>query len=178
MGDHHWSLVAAGCAGFAAINVWFELTDRFEAGPHAADALALSVVNWYVVVVKLVGAAIALLAVTPPTRLAGPRQLGVLLWAAFATVAIYVLGSTAQAIGMMTGLTPGADRLDAAAVGYVGGFLLATAGFGVLAGSYARRAGLGRLELLLGLAGAPVVLGSILLALPAILRTNGLLSGS
>jgi hypothetical protein len=55
-------------------------------------------------------------------------------------------------------------------------FLLAAAGFGILATSYARRAELGAREMLIGVCGAPVVLGSVFVVLPAILRAVGLLS--
>ncbi|MGJ3509180.1 hypothetical protein [Enemella sp. A6] len=171
-------LVAAGCAAFAAINIWFELTNRFDSGPHAADAAALSVVNWYVVAIKLVGVIVATLAITPTTKLVSPRVIGILLWAGFATLAVYVSGSMIQAVIIVAGIHPGTDHLDAAAIGYVLGFLLASTGFGVLAVSFARRARLGRREFLLGMCGAPVILGSILLALPSILRGAGLLSGA
>ena len=99
-----------------------------------------------------------------------------LLWAAFATVSVYVAGSLAQAVAMLTGVAGDAERFDLTSVGYVLAFVLAVAGFGVLAVSYARRARLGRTEVLLGVCGAPLVLGSILLALPALLRAAGLLS--
>lgn len=169
------ALVALWCLAFAFVSLWFEVTDRFASGPHAADAAALSVVNWYVIVVKLVGVAAAVLAISRPPRFLGAPFVGVLLWAAFATVAIYVLGSLAQAVLMMTGIAGDAARIDPAAVGYVFAFLLATAGFGVLATSYARRASLGKRELIVGLCGAPLVLGSILVVLPALLEAAGLL---
>jgi hypothetical protein len=169
------ALVALWCAVFAFISFWFEVTDRFASGPHAADAAALSVVNWYVFVLKLVGVAAAVLAIAQPRRFLGAPFVGMLLWAAFATVAIYVLGSLAQAVAMMAGIAGDSGRIDAASVGYVLAFLLATAGFGVLATSYARRASLGKRELIVGVCGAPLVLGSILVALPDLLKAAGLL---
>lgn len=171
------ALVAVWCAVFAAISVWFEVTDRFASGPYAADADALSVVNWYVVVLKLVGVAAAVLAVTEPPRALRPSTIGVVLWAGFATVTVYVAGSLAQAAAMLAGVAGDAEQLDVAAVGYVLAFLLAAGGFGVLAFSYAERARLGRREVLLGVCGAPLVLGSVLVALPALLEAAGLLSG-
>ena len=66
-------LVAVWCLVFAAISVWFEATDKFASGSYAADADALSVVNWYVVAIKLVGMAAAVLAVTEPPRFVRPR---------------------------------------------------------------------------------------------------------
>ena len=169
------AFVALWCAAFAFISFWFEVTDHFASGPHAAEAAALSVVNWYVFVMKLIGVAAAVLAVTQPPKLVGARLVGMLLWAAFATLAIYLLGSLTQAAMMMTGIAGDAGRIDAAAVGYVFAVLLGAAGFGVLATSYARRASLGRREFIVGICGAPLVLGSILLALPTLLGAVGLL---
>jgi hypothetical protein len=169
-------LVGLGCAAFAAVNVWFEVTDKFDSGSYAADADALSVANWYVVAIKLLGVAAAVLAVTEPPRFVPPSAVGAVLWAGFATTAVYVTGSLGQVIAMLTGLTGDAERLTLASAGYVLAFALAAAGFGVLAFSYARRAGLGRREVLLGACAAPLVLGSVLVALPALLRAMGLLS--
>jgi len=170
-------LDALWCAGFAAISVWFELTDYFGVGQYAEDATALSVANWFVAVLKVVGAAVALLAVSRRHRFLAPRIVGMLLWAAFTTLTVYVVGSIAQAVVMLTGVAGDAEQVDAAAVGYVLAFGLAATGFGILAISYARRAELGTRVMLIGVCGAPVVLGSVLVLLPAILRAVGLLSG-
>jgi hypothetical protein len=171
-------LVALWCAGFAAISVWFELTDRFGAGRYADDATALSVVDWFVAGLKVGGAAVALLGVSRTPRFLSPRIIGTLLWAAFATLAVYVAGSITQAVVMLTGVAGDTEQVDASAVGYVLAILLGAAGFGIVAISYARRAGLGARVMLLGVCGAPVVLGSVLVVLPAISRAVGLLAGS
>jgi hypothetical protein len=121
--------------------------------------------------------AAAVLAVTEPPRFLRPSTVGVLLWAAFATVTVYLAGSLGQAVAMLTGVAGDADRLDLASAAYLLAFLLAAAGFGLLAFSYAKRARLGRREVLLGVCGAPIVLGSILVVLPALLRATGVLSG-
>ncbi len=170
-------LVALWCAGFAVINVWFEATDHFGVGQYADDATALSVANWCVAVLKVAGAAVALLGVSRTPRFLPPRIVGTLLWAAFATLAVYVAGSVVQAVVMLTGVAGGAEQVDASAVGYVLAFVLGATGFGVLATSYARRAGLGTRVMLIGVCGAPVLLGSVLVILPAILGAVGLLSG-
>lgn len=170
-------LVALWCIGFAAISVWFELTDHFGVGQYADDATAISVVNWFVAVLKMGGAAVALLGVSRTPRVLAPRIVGTLLWAAFATLAVYVVGSITQAVVLLTGAAGDAEQIDAASVGYVLAFLLAAAGFGTLAISYSRRAGLGARVALIGICGAPIVLGSVLIVLPAILRAAGLLSG-
>ena len=169
-------LVALWCAGFAAISVWFELTDYFGTGQYAHDATAISVMNWFVAFLKMVGVAVALLAVYP--RLVAPRTVGTLLWAAFATLTVYSLGAITQALGMLTGIAGDADRVDAGSVGYVLAFLLAATGFGILAISHARRAALSTRVMVVGVCGAPLVLGSVLVILPAILRAVGLLSAT
>ncbi len=169
-------LVALWCAGFTAIGVWFELTDYFGTGRYAGDETAISVVNWFVAVLKLVGVVLAVLAVHP--RLVAPRTVGTLLWAAFATLTIYVVGSITQAFAILAGIAGDANQVDARSVAYVLAFMLAAAGFGILATSHARRAGLGTLIKVIGACGAPLVLGSVLVILPAILRAVGLLSAS
>ncbi|SDX27924.1 hypothetical protein SAMN05660209_00017 [Geodermatophilus africanus] len=171
-------LVALWCAGFAAISVWLALTDHFGVGRYADDATAISVVNWFVAVLKVVGAAVALLAVSRTPRFLAPRIVGTLLWVAFATLAVYVVGSITQAVVMLTGVVGDAEQVDATAVGYVLAFQVAAAGFAILATSYARRAGLGARVMLIGVCGAPVVLGTVLVVLPAILRAVGLPSAS
>jgi hypothetical protein len=170
-------LAALWCAGFAAISIWFEFTDYFGVGQYADHAPALSVANWVVTVLKVVGAAVALLGVSRTPRLLAPRIVGTLLWAAFATLAVYVVGSITQAVVMLGGVAGDAEQVDAAAVGYVLAFLLAATGFGILATSYARRAGLGARVMLIGVCGAPVVLGGVFVVLPALLSAVGLLSG-
>jgi hypothetical protein len=112
-------LVALWCAGFAAISVWFELTDYFGVGQYADDAAAISVVDWFVAALKVVGAAVALLGVSRTPRFLAPRIVGTLLWAAFATLAVYVVGSITQAVVMLTGVAGDAEQVDASAVGYV-----------------------------------------------------------
>lgn len=170
------ALVALWCAGFAAISVWFELTDYFETGRYADNETAISVVNWFVTVLKLVGMVLAVLAVHP--RLIAPRTVGTLLWAAFATLTVYVVGSITQAFVMLAGIAGDADQIDAGSVAYLLAFMLAAAGFGILATSHARRAGLGTRIKVIGACGAPLVLGSVLVILPAILRAAGLLSAA
>lgn len=171
-------IIAMWCGGFAAISIWFEATDYFGTGEYAESASAFSVVNWVVTAIKAVGIVVALLAVDRRPRLPAPRAVGTSLWAAFATTGIYVLGSVSQAALMLTGLAGDADKIDFASVAYVLLFILAAAGFGILAVSYARRAGLGKREKVLGTVGAPVVLGGVLVVLPAILTASGLLPPS
>src|SRR5687767_12653842 len=103
-------IVALWCAGFAAISVWFELTSQFRTGKYADDAAAISVMNWLVTILKLVGVVVALLSLSP--RPVAPRILGAALWGAFATVTVYVLGSITQAVIMFAGVAGDAGRVD------------------------------------------------------------------
>ena len=132
--------------------------------------------NWFVAVLKLVGVGLAVLAVHP--RLVAPRTVGTLLWAAFATLTVYVLGSITQAVVMLAGIAGDADQVDARSVAYVLAFMTVATGFGILATSHTRRAGLGTRIKVIGACGAPLVLGSVLVILPTILRAVGLLSAS
>jgi hypothetical protein len=167
-------IVALWCAGFAAISVWFEVTDQFATGRYADDAAALSVMNWLVAVLKLVGAAAAVLAIRP--RAVAPRIVGTVLWGAFATVTVYVVGSIAQAVVILAGIAGDADSVDGRSVAYVLAFLVAAAGFGILAISFGRRARLAARIKVLGMCGAPLVLGGVLVIVPALLEAVGLLS--
>ena len=171
-------IIAMWCAGFAAISIWFEATNYFDTSEYAESAAGLSVANWVVTAIKAVGVVVALLAVQRRPRLLAPRLVGTLLWAAFATTGVYGLGSAVQSALMLAGLVGDADEIDFASVSYVVLFLVAAVGFGILAISYARRAGLGKREMLLGAVGAPVVLGGVLVLLPAILTASGLLAPS
>lgn len=166
-------VIALWCTGFAAISVWFEFTDQFATGKYAEEADALSVMNWLVAFLKVLGVVAALLAIR--SRPVAPRITGVVLWGAFATVTVYVLGSIAQAVVILTGIAGDGDGVDARSVAYVVGFLVAAIGFGILAISYARRVGLSIWVIILGVLGAPVVLGGVLVIVPALLKAAGLL---
>lgn len=168
-------LTALGCLGFALVNVVFEVTDRFAEGSYAEYASAFAVMNWLVVGLKLLGAAVALMSVTRHQRHVSPSAMTLLLWGAFATLAAYALGSVVQAVGMATGLTGSAAQIDIAGVVYVLGSLGFAAGFGVLAISYARRHGVKKRAVVVGVLGAPALLGLLLLAIPALLAAAGLM---
>jgi hypothetical protein len=170
-------LMALWCLGFAAVNVAFEATGHFAGGAYAHYAPGLSVVDWLAAGLKVLGAVVALLSVARRPRLVRPAVVTVLVWAAFATLGLYVLGSVAEAAGMGLGLIGGAGQIGPRSVAYVLFFLVAAAGFGVLAISYSRRHPHGKLLVILGVLGAPVVLGLLLLAMPALLAAFGLLPG-
>ncbi len=170
-------LMALWCLGFVAVNIVFEITGHFAEGAYAHYASGISLADWLAAGLKALGAVVALLSVAPRPRLVSPAVVTVLVWAAFATLGVYVLGSVAEAAGMVLGLIGGADKIDARSVAYVLFFLVAAIGYGVLATSYSQRHPHGKRLVILGVLGAPVVLGSLLLAIPAVLAAVGLLPG-
>jgi hypothetical protein len=170
-------LTAVWCAGFAAVNVGFELTDRFTDGPYAEYAGGITVMNWFVVGLKALGAAVALRSVADRYPWPSPTTLAVLLWGAFTTVGVYAAGSVAQWIGMASGITSHGSELRAADVAYVLFFVAAALGFGTLATSFSRRHRTGPRFALIGALGAPVVLLLVLVILPAILVGLGIMPG-
>lgn len=169
------ALMALWCIGFAVANIVYESTDHFAGGPYAQYASAFTVMNWLVVGLKALAAAVALLSVASNPRFPPPPLMTVLVWGCFATLGLYVLGSVAQAVGMVSGLAGTADQIDVAGVGYVLFFLLAAAGYGVLAVSYSRRLGVWKGFAVLGVLSAPVVLSLLLLAIPTLLAVLGLM---
>ncbi|MCT2582197.1 hypothetical protein [Actinophytocola gossypii] len=168
-------LVGLCCLGFALVNVVFEVTGHFDRGRYAEYSSAFSVLNWLVVVLKVAGAAVALLSVARRPWPVPAAVVTVSLWGAFATLAGYALGSVAEAVGMAVGLTGTVDGIDLAGIVYVLFFLLVAAGFGVLAVSYSRRHGTRRRLAVLGVLGGPVLLGLVLVAVPALLAAVGLM---
>jgi hypothetical protein len=167
-------LMAFWCVGFAVVNIVLESTGYLAEGEYADYAAALTVMNWLVVGLKLLGAAVALLSVAK-RRLMPPRLLGMLVWGVFGTLAVYALGSVAQALGMVLGLTGSADQVDLAGVAYVTFFLTAAVGWSVLAVSYSKRHALGWIPAVIGVLAAPVVLGLVLVAMPALLTALGVM---
>jgi hypothetical protein len=168
-------LTALWCAGFAVVNVVFELTHRFSDGPYAEYAAGITVMNWLVVGLKALGATVALLSIADRSRWPSPTALTVLVWGAFATIAVYATGSVAQWIGMASGLTGRTGQLDAAAVAYVLFFIAAAVGFGILAISYYRRHQVRKTFAFIGVVGAPVMLLLVLVIVPTVLVGLGVM---
>lgn len=65
--------------------------------------------------------------------------------------------------------------IESASLAYLVFFLAAAVGFGVLAVSYSRRTHAGRAHAVLGVLGAPLVFGALLVGAPAALSAMGLL---
>lgn len=167
-------LVALWCVGFAVVNVAYEATGRFADGDFAEYATVLSVMSWVVVVLKLVGAAAALMAVRPLPRAGSPRLVGLVLWGAAALLVLYSAGNLVQGAGMLVGVRGDRDDLTWMVGAYAGFFLLGAVGYSMLAGSFARRYGTSLRTKVLGVVGAPVFLAVLLLVIPWLLIWLGL----
>jgi hypothetical protein len=168
-------LMALWCLAFATVNVVFEVSGRFTEGAYADYASGISVMNWLVVGLKLLGATVAILSVARRPRIVSPTVVTVAVWAVFATLGVYTFGSVAQAIGMISGLAGSVDQIDLAHAGYLLFFLAGASGYGALALSYSRRHGRRKAPALLGAVLAPAVLASVLLGIPTLLAALGLL---
>lgn len=168
-------LLALGCIGFALVNVTFEVTGYFAEGPLVAYASATSVMDWFVVALKLIAAAVALLVVGKRPTPVPSSVLTALVWGAFALLGVYTLGNLVETVGMATGLVGSADQITVRNIGYVLFFLLGAAGYGVLAISYSRRVGFHTRYAVLGMVAGPAVIALLLLAIPALLVAVGLM---
>lgn len=171
-------LIAAWCVGFAAVNIALEGTDHLADGEYADSAAAFTVMNWLVVGLKLAGAVVALLSVSHRPPPVSSRLLGVGVWGAFATLGVYVLGSTAQAIGVVSGASGSRSQIDLLDLAYLIFFLFAALGWGVLAMSYSKRHDEGWGVAALGALSAPVLLGFLLVAMPMLLAALGKMPSS
>ena len=174
------ALTVVCCVGFAVVNLDLMTTGVFASDDYdeltAEYPTGFAVMNALVLVLKLVGAAVAALTVTPPLRHLGPAVVGVCTWAAFATLGAYSLGSIGQGVGIASGAA-GGEQIDLMSVAYVGFFVVFSACYGVLAVSYHRRMGLRARHAVIGALGAPLVLGGITAAI-VVLTALGLVPSS
>ena len=174
---------AAWCLFFAAVSAWQVVAGPAPGQRFAGYALGLAIMSVLVGVLKLAGAAVALVAVLAPPGL--PRRplqlLGVALWGAFGLLSLYSVGNLVITVGTVSGLLPPSAAWTAAggvtlkAIGYVLFFLAGAALFGVLAVWFHRRHHLRWTSAVAGLGGAPMLLGLLLAVAPAILGQWGLL---
>lgn len=172
---------AAWCLGFAAVSVWQLVAGLGDDNRFAAYASGLAVMGLLVLVLKLIGAAVAVSAVAPWQERLPRNLLAAALWGGFGMLALYSAGNVVITIGTVFGLLEPSDAWTAAggvtakALLYVAFFLAGAVVFGFLAVSFHRRRHPPRTVVLTGLVGAPVLLGLLLLAAPAVLGLLGLL---
>ena len=168
-------LMAAWCLGFAAVNVAYVASGHFEDGDYAQYGAGLAVMSWLVLILKVVGAAIAVIAIRPLPRFASPRAVGVTLWGAAALLALYSVGNLVQLVGMLAGLMGSRHDITALGLAYVAFFILGAIGYGVLAVSLSRRYAITTPTAVVGALGAPVFLAVLLIGMPLLLGHLGLL---
>ena len=162
-------MIALWCVGFAAVNLAYGVTGRLEDGDYGEYATGLAVMSWLALIIKLVGAAVAILAVRPLPRFVSPRTEGVALWGAAALLVLYSAGNLVQAIGMLVGAMGSRDDITLLGLCYVAFFLLGAIGYAVLARSFARRYRISRRTKIVGVLGAPLALAVLLIVMPLLL---------
>jgi len=170
-----WSL------GFAAVSAWQLASGPGESTRYAEYATGLAVMIGLVLVLKLVGAVLALAAITPRGLGLPAPVTATGLWGAFGLLALYCAGSVVIAFGTESGvLEPSAAWTAAGGVTgrsvlYVLFNLIGATAFGVLAFTFHRRHRLRWTVAVIGLVGAPLLLALVLGGGPAILSVLGLL---
>lgn len=95
--------VAAWCLGFAAVSGWQLVTGREASDPFATYASGIAAMIILVLVLKILGVVMALLAIRSQLPRMSPKLLAIGLWGAFALLAIDSAGSIVLAVGNMTG---------------------------------------------------------------------------
>lgn len=174
-------LAGSWCLGFAAVSGWQLASGPVPDGPLAAYAGGIAAMIILVLVLKLLGALLALLAVHPGPLRIRSAWLATGLWGAVGLLAVYSAGSIALAVGTITGLiepTAAWERAGGAtprSVLYVLFFLAGAFLFGVLAVSFHRRHRPPWTAAAIGLLGGPFLLGFVLVVAPRLLGHFGLL---
>lgn len=168
-------LIALWCIGFAVVNLAYEATGHFDDGEYAEYAAGIAVMSWLVLVLKLVGAAVAMLAIHRLPRFVSPRLVGATLWGAAALLALYSAGNLVQLAGMLAGVMGDHDDITLLGLGYVAFFILGAIGYGMLAVSFSRRYAITGTMAVLGVLGAPLFLAALLGVMPLLLAGLGLL---
>jgi len=172
-------LLAAWCLGFAAVNAWQLATGRLTDDDFRGYTTALVVASIVVLLLKLVGAGMALVSLRTVHHRRVRWLLGAALWAATSTLALYSAGNLIITLGTVTGLLEptaaweGAGGVTIRAVAYVLFFLAGAAMFAALTVSYHRRHRLRWTAVAAGITGPPVLLGGLLVVVPALLETVG-----
>ena len=170
-------LAAGWCLGFAAVNAWQLATGRLNDDRFAGYTTALVVASVLVLLLKLAGAGMALASLRSVQHRAVRWLLGAALWAATSTLVLYSAGYLIITVGTVTGLLAPTAAWEAAggvtirAVAYMLFFLVGAAMFAALTVSYHRRHQLRWTAVAAGIIAPPVLLGGLLVVLPALLRT-------
>lgn len=174
-------VLVAWCLGFAAVNGWHLVSGGPSGTVLSEHVVGVTVVSVLVLLLKLVGAGMAVAAVRATPRARASWLLAVGLWGAAGLLVLYSLGNVLITVGTVSGLLEPTPAWEAAggvtgrAVSYLLFFLVAAPMFTAVAASYQRRLRPHRSAVAAGVVGAPVLLGVLLVALPAVLSASGLL---
>lgn len=172
-------LLAAWCLGFAAVNAWQLATGRLTDDRFSGHTTALMVASILVLLLKLLGAGMALASLRSVHHRWVRWLLGAALWGAASTLALYSAGNLVITVGTVTGLLAPTAAWESAggftvrAVAYVLFFLAGAAMFAALTVSYHRRHRLHWTAVAAGAAGSPMLLGGLLVVVPALVKTVG-----
>jgi len=96
----------------------------------------------------------------------------VLIWGAFGLLGLYSAGNIVELAVL---LVADAGLIELRSLAYMTFFLAGAAGYGTPALSYSRRTSAKSSHAVIGVLGAPLVLGALLVAAPAALTAMGLL---
>jgi hypothetical protein len=168
---------AAWCVGFAAVNAWQLATGRLPDDEFGDYSTVLTVMSFVVLLLKLIGAGMALASLRSVRHRRVRWLLGAALWAATSTLALYSAGNLIITLGTVTEILEPTAAWESAggvtirSVAYMLFFLAGAVMSAVLTVSYHRRHGLRWTAVAVGAAGAPVLLGGLLVVLPALLTT-------
>jgi hypothetical protein len=172
-------LLAAWCLGFAAVNAWQLATGRLTDDQFSGYTTALVVASILVLLLKLLGAGMALASLRTVRQPRVRWLLGAGLWAATSTLALYSAGNLIITFGTVTGLLAPTAAWESAggitirAVAYVLFFLTGAGMFAALTVSYHRRHRLRWTAVAAGATAPPMLLTGLLVVVPALLRTVG-----
>lgn len=168
---------AAWCLGFAAVNAWQLASGRLPDDEVGDYSTALTVMSVLVLLLKLLGAGMALASLRSVHHRRVSWLLGAALWAATSTLALYSAGNLIITLGTVTGLLEPTAAWESAggvtirSVAYLLFFLAGAAMSAALTVSYHRRHRLRWTAVAAGATGAPALLGGLLVVLPALLTT-------
>lgn len=170
-----WAAVA-WAMGFAAVNLWLQgnLPPDAEISQYAAG---FTVLNVFSISLKVFGSAIALAIVYSWGRRFPAWMLTMCSAGAASTLLVY--GTVVTIFLTATGNLTGVGELAGGAFTapgwmYAGFFLLGGVPFAALASDIRRRAPVARRWTVLGIAGAPILLGIVIVGVPTLLRALGL----
>ncbi len=170
-----WAAVA-WAMGFAAVNLWLQwnLPPDAEISQYATG---FTVLNLFSISLKVFGSGVALAIAYPWGRRFPSWMLTTCSTGAASTLLFYgtVVTIFLTATGNLTGVGELAGGAFAApGFVYAGFFLLGGVPFAALAHDIRRRAPVARRWTVLGIAGAPVLLGIVIVGVPTLLRALGL----